>query len=112
MLDDLHALLAAEGFEVPADVLERDVTQPWAGDKRMEDILVDAMTTRPDIEQLLEALLDIDEGLQEWRFRHVQLVRRTIGDKHGTGGSPGVEYLKKTIFIPAFADLWAVRSRF
>jgi tryptophan 2,3-dioxygenase len=112
MVDDLHALLAAEGFEVPADVLERDVTQPWAGDKRMEDILVDAMTTRPDIEQLLESLLDIDEGLQEWRFRHVQLVRRTIGDKHGTGGSPGVEYLKKTIFIPAFADLWAVRSRF
>ena len=112
LTDDLHRLLASEGFAVPADVLERDVTQPWTGDERMEDILVDAMKTRPDVEQLLESLLDIDEGLQEWRFRHVQLVRRTIGDKHGTGGSPGAEYLKKTIFVPAFADLWAVRSRF
>ncbi|MCH2135900.1 MAG: tryptophan 2,3-dioxygenase family protein [Phycisphaerales bacterium] len=112
LVDDLHAFLANEGFSVPADVLERDVTQAWAGDERMEDVLVEATRTRPDIEQLLESLLDIDEGLQEWRFRHTQLVRRTIGDKHGTGGSPGVEYLKKTIFVPAFADLWAVRSRF
>ncbi|MCH2137510.1 MAG: tryptophan 2,3-dioxygenase family protein [Phycisphaerales bacterium] len=112
LIDDLHAFLAAEGFAVPSDVLERDVTASWAGDERVEDLLVEATRFRKDIEQLLETLLDIDEGLQEWRFRHVQLVRRTIGDKHGTGGSPGVDYLKKTIFIPAFADLWAVRSRF
>lgn len=112
LIDDLHAFLAGAGFAVPQAVLERDITQGWAGDKSMEDVLVEATRTRPDIEQLLEALLDIDEGLQEWRFRHTQLVRRTIGDKHGTGGSPGVDYLKRTIFVPAFADLWAVRSRF
>ena len=112
LIDDLHVFLQKEGFAVPDDILQRDVTEPYAGDERMEDILVKATRSRPDVEQLLESLLDIDEGLQEWRFRHTQLVRRTIGDKLGTGGSPGVEYLKKTIFVPAFADLWAVRSRF
>ena len=44
-------------------------------------------------------------SLQEWRYRHVQLVRRTIGGKHGTGGSPGVKYLS-TLFEPVFPDLW------
>jgi len=110
--DDLHAFLALKGFDVPHDVLMRDVRELYTGDARMEDILEQATRSHPDIEQLLELLLDIDEGFQEWRFRHVQLVRRTIGDKHGTGGSPGVEFLKKTIYMPAFPDLWAVRSRF
>ncbi len=110
--DDLHEFLSLKGFDVPQDVLDRDVRQQYTGDPRMEDILEHATRSHPDIEQLLELLLDIDEGFQEWRFRHVQLVRRTIGDKHGTGGSPGVEFLKKTIYMPAFPDLWAVRSRF
>ena len=39
--------------------------------------------------QLAEHLVDLDEGLQEWRYRHVKMVERTIGDKPGTGGSPG-----------------------
>ena len=112
LIDDLHSFLALEGFDVPNDILTRDVTQSWGGDERMEEILVDAVRNRQDIEQLFESLLDIDEGLQEWRFRHTQLVRRTIGDKVGTGGSLGMKYLKRTIFVPAFADLWAVRSRF
>jgi tryptophan 2,3-dioxygenase len=110
--DHLNTFLAKKGFDVPADILSRDVRESYAGDERMEDILEEATRSSPDIEQLLELLLDIDEGFQEWRFRHVQLVRRTIGDKHGTGGSPGVAFLKQTIFLPAFPDLWAVRSRF
>ena len=46
------------------------------------------------------------------RYRHVQLVRRTIGGKQGTGGSPGVGYLERTLFDPVFPDLWAIRPRF
>lgn len=61
---------------------------------------------------LLERLVDIDEGLQEWRYRHVKMVERTIGRKSGTGGSSGVEYLASTLFRPAFPDLWNVRSHF
>jgi tryptophan 2,3-dioxygenase len=60
--------------------------------------------------QIAERLVDLDEGLQEWRYRHVKMVERTIGDKPGTGGSAGVEYLRSTLFRPAFPDLWAIRN--
>jgi tryptophan 2,3-dioxygenase len=60
--------------------------------------------------QVCEHLIDLDEGVMEWRYRHVQMVRRTIGDKRGTGGSSGADYLAATLLKPAFADLWAVRS--
>jgi tryptophan 2,3-dioxygenase len=59
-----------------------------------------------------ERLVDIDEGIQEWRYRHVKMVERTIGQKMGTGGSSGVEYLASTLFNPVFKDLWEIRSRF
>jgi tryptophan 2,3-dioxygenase len=38
------------------------------------------------------------------------MVERTIGAKAGTGGSPGVAYLQKTLFKPVFPDLWAIRT--
>src|ERR687895_48095 len=60
--------------------------------------------------QVCERMIDLDEGVMEWRYRHVQMVRRTIGDKRGTGGSPGARYLATTLLTPAFPDLWAVRT--
>ena len=54
---------------------------------------------------LCETLTDLDEGLQEWRYRHVMMVRRTIGTKPGTGGSDGAAYLTATLFRPALPDL-------
>jgi tryptophan 2,3-dioxygenase len=56
-------------------------------------------------------MTDFDEGFQEWRYRHIKLVERTIGSKRGTGGSLGVEFLKKSLFHPLFADLWAIRHK-
>ena len=60
---------------------------------------------------LLEKLVDIDEGQQEWRYRHVKMVERTIGSKIGTGGSSGVKYLSETLFKPTMPELWSVRSQ-
>ena len=57
-----------------------------------------------------ERMVDFDEGFQEWRYRHVKMVERTIGDKAGTGGSPSAAYLRTTLNKPAFPDLWSVRS--
>lgn len=57
-----------------------------------------------------EHLVDLDEGLQEWRYRHSKMVERTIGDKSGTGGSSGAAYLRSTLAHPVFPDLWAVRA--
>ncbi|MET0728974.1 MAG: tryptophan 2,3-dioxygenase family protein [Acidimicrobiales bacterium] len=59
--------------------------------------------------QLAERLVDLDEGLQEWRYRHVKMVERTIGDRMGTGGSAGAVYLRSTLSNPVFPHLWAVR---
>lgn len=56
-----------------------------------------------------EHLVDLDEGMQEWRYRHVKMVERTIGDKSGTGGSSGAQYLRDTLFQPVFPELWAIR---
>lgn len=44
--------------------------------------------------QLLNALLEIDEQLSSWRYRHMNMVHRMIGRRIGTGGSTGKDYLK------------------
>ena len=48
--------------------------------------------------------------MQEWRYRHIKMVERTIGFKSGTGGSAGVSYLQTTL-KSFFPDLWAIRSQ-
>ena len=65
----------------------------------------------PAVASVCERLVDLDEGLQEWRYRHVKMVERTIGTKPGTGGSAGSAYLRTTLNEPVFPDLWAIRSR-
>ena len=60
--------------------------------------------------EVCEALVDIDEGVQEWRYRHVKMVERIIGPVPGTGGSSGADYLRSTLFRPVFPELWAVRG--
>jgi Tryptophan 2,3-dioxygenase len=52
----------------------------------------------------------VDEGIQEWRYRHVKAVERIIGARLGTGGSSGVDYLRSTLFRPFLPDLWRSAS--
>jgi tryptophan 2,3-dioxygenase len=72
--------------------------------------ILDAYRGDGEPAQVCERMVDLDEGVMEWRYRHVQMVRRTIGDKRGTGGSSGAEYLASTLLKPAFPELWAVRG--
>jgi tryptophan 2,3-dioxygenase len=72
--------------------------------------LVALYDSHRDVQLLLESLTDVDEGLQEWRYRHVKMVERTIGERPGTGESPGVSYLRETVHRPVFPDLWAIRN--
>ena len=44
----------------------------------------------------LTCLIDIDELMTSWRYRHAQMVLRMLGNKIGTGGSSGHSYLHKT----------------
>ncbi len=99
------------GLDVPADVLDRDVTRPVEESSALQAAMVDRFADE-GFADLVETLTDLDEGLQEWRYRHVMMVRRTIGTKPGTGGSDGAAYLTSTLFTPAFPDLWAIRTAF
>ncbi len=102
--------LAASGHDVSTEALERDVTEPPREWPQVQKLLIDIYHNEPETRQVCELLVDFDEGLQEWRYRHVKMVERTIGSKPGTGGSAGAEYLKKTLFQPLFPDLWAIRG--
>jgi len=102
--------LAKTGHPVPATTLSRDLTLPAASDPAMQCMLLDLYREMGPIHHFCESLVDLDEGVQEWRYRHVKMVERTIGSKQGTGGSPGVAYLKSTLFNPLFPDLWELRS--
>ena len=74
--------------------------------------LIKMMNDHPEAALVSELLVDFDEGLQEWRYRHVKMVQRTIGTKMGTGGSEGVAYLQRTLNQTIFPDLWEIRSAF
>jgi tryptophan 2,3-dioxygenase len=103
--------LAREGHPVPAGHLERDVTAPIEASPEIQSILVDVYRTDPKSTELCERLVDLDEGVMEWRYRHVKMVERTIGAKEGTGGSAGSRYLRTTLNEPAFPDLWKIRTQ-
>ena len=100
------------GVTLPDEISKKDVMAPTMASTAIQEAVLTLYKDRPDVAILLELMTDFDEGLQEWRYRHVKMVERTIGNKKGTGGSMGVEFLKKTLFQPIFPDLWAVRHRF
>jgi tryptophan 2,3-dioxygenase len=110
LYDSLLRYLASHGYQLPARALERDVTRPLESDPEAQSAILAAYRDDGDAAQVCERLVDLDEGLMEWRYRHVQMVRRTIGERTGTGGSSGARYLASTLLSPAFPDLWAVRT--
>jgi tryptophan 2,3-dioxygenase len=108
--DAFLAYLAREGYPVPASALARDVTAEVTPDPELQRILIEVYRRDPKNSEMCERLVDLDEGVQEWRYRHVKMVERTIGVKMGTGGSAGAAYLRTTIGNPLFPDLWEIRS--
>ena len=94
-----------------SEQLRRDVTQSTASSPAIQDTLIDVYRRDPKHAEMCERLVDLDEGIQEWRYRHVKMVQRTIGAKAGTGGSSGAQYLATTLMTPLFPDLWEIRSR-
>ncbi len=109
--DAFVRLMARNGGGVPTELLDRDVRQPVIENTSLQATIIDRYAD-DSFANLCETLTDLDEGLQEWRYRHVMMVRRTIGTKPGTGGSDGASYLTTTLFKPVFPDLWAIRVQF
>ncbi len=108
--DAFIRFLASAGHPVPAADLGRDIAQPVAESPALQAVLIDLYRRDPTVSALCERLIDLDEGIQEWRYRHVKMVQRTIGTKRGTGGSEGAAYLMTTLNRPVFPDLWAIRT--
>ena len=102
--------LARQGHPVPAELLGRDVRQPVEPSEELQRLLLGIYRSDSEVREICERLVDLDEGVQEWRYRHVKMVERTIGMRMGTGGSAGAEYLRKTLFRHAFPDLWLIRT--
>ena len=109
--DAALAYLAEEGYAIPRAQLERDVTARVEASDAVQDALLEVYRDDTRNAPLCERLVDLDEGVQEWRYRHVKMVERTIGTKQGTGGSAGSGYLRTTLNDPLFPDLWAIRAR-
>jgi len=68
----------------------------------------------PELYQLGEKLVDLEDAFRRWRFAHVATVSRVIGNSTGTGGSTGLRYLRqaadKLFDDPIYPELWDVRN--
>ncbi|MCD9196756.1 tryptophan 2,3-dioxygenase [Aeromicrobium wangtongii] len=109
----LH-FLARRGHDIPARVLDRDVSQPYAADPGVTEALRRIYASPHehwDAYEMCEELVDVEESFQLWRFRHLKTVERIIGFKRGTGGSSGVHFLQKALELTFFPELLDVRTR-
>jgi len=111
--DEANRALHRAGFTLPAAVLERDWTQPYAPSPAVEAAWLEVYRDPHRwwaLYQLAEKLVDIDDALATWRHKHVLTVSRIIGGKRGTGGTAGVPYLESTLAKRAFPELWSLRT--
>lgn len=109
VIDHFYDFLESRGATIPGEVKNRDITKPNEPNEQVQREILKLYKGSPEVTILFELMTDFDEGLQEWRYRHIKLVERTIGAKKGTGGSPGVPFLMESLFKPIFHDLWAIR---
>jgi tryptophan 2,3-dioxygenase len=113
LYDEALALLARRGLKIPKDKLKRDFSQPYVADRRVtaawREVYRDA-ETHWDLYELAEKLVDLEYRFHLWRFSHMKTVERIIGSKMGTGGTSGVNYLKKALDLTFYPELWEVRT--
>jgi len=114
LYDEALRLMARQGIDVPAHVLQRDVTQPYRADAGVEAAWLEVYRTPEahwDLYQLGEELVDLEDAFRLWRFRHLTTVERVIGFKRGTGGTAGVDYLRAMLDTELFPELWSIRTQ-
>lgn len=112
--DHVLKYLARKGFAIPKEVLNRDVSLYYEANEGVTDALADIYRNNEkhyDTYVMLEALMDLDQQFTLWRYRHVAMVERMIGNRVGTGGSSGTKYLSSTLTKRFFPELWDLRSK-
>ncbi|WP_175412771.1 tryptophan 2,3-dioxygenase family protein [Streptomyces sp. TRM64462] len=113
LYDEVLRLLARRGLPVPAEVLDRDLSQRYEPAPAVEEIwaaVYAAPVEHGELMRLGELLTDIGEMVWRWRNDHLVATRRAMGSKTGTGGSAGVAWLEKRARKNVFPELWTARS--
>jgi tryptophan 2,3-dioxygenase len=113
LYDEFLRHLARRGLPVPPACVERDFTLTYVRNPDLVPVfktIYDDPNHWWDAYDMCEKLVDVEEGFQLWRFRHMKTVERIIGHKAGTGGSSGVAYLKRAVEHSFFPELIDVRT--
>ncbi|MBW0100715.1 tryptophan 2,3-dioxygenase [Pseudonocardia sp. KRD-184] len=113
LYDEFVRHLARHGHDVPEALLERDVTRAHVFTPDLVPVFRRIYENADEFWEAYEAceeLVDLEDNVQQWRFRHLKTVERVIGFKRGTGGSSGVGFLRKALDLTFFPELYAVRT--
>lgn len=111
--DEFLRYLARNGFDIPLDVLNRDVTEAWVFHPELVATfrrIYENASEHWNAYEACEELVDLEDNFRLWRFRHLKTVQRIIGMKPGTGGSSGAAFLQKALELTFFPELFAVRT--
>ena len=114
LYDRVIAKLAESGFDIDAEKLDRDFTQPYEPNESVERAWLEVYRNPEQHFELYEPAekpVDIEDAFQPWRFRHMYTVQRIIGMKQGTGGSSGVTFLKRALDTSFFPELISLRAK-
>ena len=106
-------MCSSDLYAVPEHILHRDVTKAHVSDPALVavfKVIYDDAREHWDAYEACEELVDLEDNFQDWRFRHMRTVQRTIGFKTGTGGSSGVAFLRKALDLTFFPELFEVRT--
>ncbi|MDT8856186.1 tryptophan 2,3-dioxygenase [Paracoccaceae bacterium Fryx2] len=113
LYDEALRHLSRIGLPVPQDVLTRDLARPWvahAGVQAVWETVYRDPEAHWEAYELAEKLVDFEDYFRRWRFNHVTTVERVIGFKRGTGGTSGVQYLRRMLEVELFPELWHLRT--
>ncbi len=113
LYDEFLRYLARRGLPLPQEKVERDWSEAYerhAGVTAVFKTIYEGTGKWWDAYEMCEKLVDVEEYFQLWRFRHMKTVERIIGHKKGTGGSSGVNFLKKALDLTFFPELIEVRT--
>ncbi|HZB49272.1 MAG TPA: tryptophan 2,3-dioxygenase family protein [Mycobacteriales bacterium] len=113
LYDEALLLLHRRGADLPAELVHRDWSVPHEPHPAVEAAWAAVYRDpRPDNElyQLAEALVGVAQRFSAWRLHHLLTVEKVIGPKPGTGGTGGVEWLRRIAGHRFFPELWTVRG--
>ncbi|NNN30751.1 tryptophan 2,3-dioxygenase [Streptomyces sp. S3(2020)] len=114
LYDETIALLHRRGHPVAAEHLDRDLTRPYEPHSTVEQAWLEVYADQSpgnDLFLLGEALINLADLYRQWRYRHLIAVERVMGCKPGTGGTSGVEWLRRICEHLFFPELWSVRTQ-